>query len=73
MNIRSLLPKIDLIRVWITQYKPDILTFSETWLHSKINDNEIKLDNYMLYRADRGTRGGGVAIYIFSHFISDIS
>ncbi len=73
LNIGSLLPKIDLIRVWVTQYKPDILTFSETWLHSKISNNKIKLDNYMLYRANRGTRGGGVAIYVSLHLISEIA
>lgn len=68
MNIRSLLPKIDLIRVWIAQNKPDIITFSETWLHS---DNDIHIGNFALYRADRTTRAGGVACYVSTRFISE--
>lgn len=72
MNTRSLIPKIDLITVWVSQYKPDVLTLSETWLHSKTSDIRIKLDDYVLYRADRGTRGGGVAIYVSSHFVSEV-
>lgn len=49
-----------------------MLTFLETWLHSNISDSEINLDNYTLYRADRGSRGGGVAIYISSRFASEL-
>lgn len=71
MNIRSLLPKIDLIRVWIAQNKPDIITFSETRLHSEICDNDIHIDNFVLYRADRPTRAGGVACYVSTRFISE--
>lgn len=72
LNIRSLLPKIDLLRVWVEQYKPNVITLSETWLTNRISNNEIKLTNYVLYRADRGCRGGGVATYVSSNLVSEL-
>lgn len=35
---------------------------SETWLHSGILDEEIVPPDYVIYRRDRGSRGGGVAV-----------
>lgn len=72
LNIRSLQPKIDLLRTWLTYNKPKVITFSETWLNSTISDDDIKLDNYVLYRADRNSRGGGVATYISSTLVSEL-
>ena len=45
---------------------PDIMAFTETWLHSGILDAEVHLPSYQLIRRDRvpGRRGGGVALYI---------
>ena len=48
INIRSLKHKIDLLRPWVEQHKPNIMTLSETWLNDKISNNEIKLTNYVL-------------------------
>ena len=70
--MRSLVPKIDLLRVWVNQYKPDIITLSETWLTNKISNNEIELTNYVLHRADRGLRGGGVATFVLSNLASEV-
>ncbi len=39
-------------------------------LHDKILDNELKIDNFVLYRSDRGSKGGGVATYVASHLNS---
>lgn len=64
LNIRSLPPKIDLLRAWLTYNNPHIITLSETWLHSEISYDEIKLDNYVLFRKDRGSRGGGLLTYV---------
>lgn len=44
--------------------KPDIVTVSETWLHSNIYDHEIVPPSYTIVRKDRDTRGGGVAIVL---------
>jgi exonuclease III len=64
--------KIDLLRAWLSYNKPSIITLSETWLNSEISDADVKLDGYTLYRADRATRGGGVATYISSHLSSEL-
>lgn len=71
LNIRSLPSKIDHLKAWVVYNKPSVITLSETWLHSNILDSEIKLD-YVLYRADRGPRGGGVATYVSSHLCSEL-
>lgn len=72
LNIRSLSHKIDLLRAWLVYNKPNVITLSETWLNNNILDEEIKLDGYVLYRADRSTRGGGVATYVSSTLLSEL-
>ena len=63
--MQSLLPKIDECRLFL-QRSPHslILGLSETWLSDSITDAEVAVDNYTIFRKDRGSRGGGVAIYI---------
>jgi len=48
INIRSLVPKIDLLRAWVFLHKPNIITISETWLHNNIADDMIKIEDYVL-------------------------
>jgi hypothetical protein len=48
------------------QYYPKVfICRSETWLSSKTPDDEIKIENYTLYRHDRDSDCGygGVCIY----------
>ena len=72
LNIRSLKNKIDLLRPWVEQHKPMVITLSETWLTDKISNNEIKLTNYRIYRADRGSRCGGVVTYVSADLASEL-
>ena len=72
INIRSLYPKIDLLRAWLSYNDPSIITLSETWLHSAISDNAIALDDYTLFRSDRGSRAGGVATYVKSNLTAEL-
>ena len=72
LNIRSLPSKIDLLRAWLTYNKPHVITLSETWLNSNISDDEVKLDNYVLFRNDRGSRGGGLLTYVSSNLIAEL-
>ena len=37
---------------------------NETRLEKVISDSEIRIDGYDIYRVDRNTSGGGVAIYV---------
>ena len=42
----------------------DILGLNETRLDKVISDSEVRIGGYDIYRGDRNTSGGGVAIYV---------
>ena len=63
-NCRSLLPKLDELKIMIQSEKPDLLAFTETWLHPGIAESEVCLEGYHLFRHDRDGHGGGVALYV---------
>ena len=46
--------------------------YPETWLSSHIYDSEIFPSNFVVYRKDRSSRGGGVLIAINSLFHSSL-
>ena len=62
-NIRSLAPKIDELECVSNMNNADVLCITESWLSAEISDNYIQLANFNLFRKDRPTRGGEVAIY----------
>jgi hypothetical protein len=66
LNTRSLLPKIDELRIIARKTKAAFLGLTETWLDDTISDNEISIQNYNIIRKDRNRHGGGVCIYIRS-------
>ena len=68
MNVRSLLPKMDMVKIWANSTNADIMVVSETWLSRSIPDSHVNLDGYNLFRADRRAKGGGVAIYTKNTF-----
>lgn len=72
-NVRSLLPKMDMLRLRVDETDMDIMVSSETWLKSTITDNMIAIDGYNIFRADRSGKGGGVAIYVKSKFVSSVT
>lgn len=45
-------------------YSPHIVVLTETWLHSGINDEDMFPPSYRVFRRDRSTRGGGVAVLV---------
>ena len=63
-NVRSLLPKIDYLRIICSLYSPDIVCIVETWLDDSILDSEISIQGYSLCRLDRNRHGGGVLMYV---------
>ena len=64
-NANSLLDHIDLIRAHLDSHFYHIISISETWLHSGISDDMVRLGDFILIRNDReGRRGGGVACYV---------
>ena len=65
LNVRSLLPKIDLVRLFISKNPFDVFTLSETWLKLSITNAEINIPNYLITLQDRKDKaGGGTAIYV---------
>ena len=65
--MRSLVNKIDEMRVFCESHMPHVLCLNETWLDSSINDGEIQLDGYSLVRRDKTRRKGGVLVYVSSN------
>ena len=64
INVRSLLPKIDMVKIWANTTNADVLVVSETWLRKSIPDNYVALEGYNIFRTDRRAKGGRVAIYL---------
>lgn len=64
LNARSMLSKMDMICLWVRSTDAEIAVISESWLTKSVMDNDIDIDGYNVYRADRLKKGGGVAIYV---------
>lgn len=63
-NARSLTNKTTDLEYLLASYDPHIANISETWLRPEIKDNEIIPPGYKIFRNDRESRGGGVAIIV---------
>ena len=70
LNVRTLVDKIDEMRVFCETHRPHVLSLNETWLDSSISDSEIQLTGYLLVRRDQTRRNGGVLIYVSSNSIT---
>jgi len=65
LNVRSLFPKMEEIRMLLKDQPLDIFTISETWLTGSISDQELYVPGYSLVRQDRlQKKGGGTAVYV---------
>ncbi|XP_055493306.1 uncharacterized protein LOC129698280 [Leucoraja erinacea] len=62
-NVRSLVNKIDELRLRITSHKRiadcNAMVFTETWFNDNIPDNAIELDGRTVFRADRTAEDSG--------------
>lgn len=59
--------KLEQLSTIVSDYCPDILVLTETWLNSDVRDSEILPSDFVLHRKDRAEtrpdkRGGGVLI-----------
>ena len=71
LNCRSFLPSMHALHKLLQfEWRSDIACFSETWLTPTTPDSLLALQNFTHYRRDRtsGRRGGGLLIYVRSHF-----
>ena len=72
LNVRSLVKKIDQIRLMLADTQIDMFTFSETWLKLYVHSNNINIKGFKTFRLDRETRnkkgskkrGGGLITYV---------
>jgi len=71
-NARSLLPKMDELRVLVDTQQPHIVSIVETWLSSEISDNEIFLQGYQVLRLDRNRHGGGILMFIHESLVPKV-
>ena len=64
-NIQRLTRKIDELRFICKSLdsKIHLLTFSETWFDGEMSDSEINIPGYTVFRMDRESKDGGVAVY----------
>ncbi|XP_019222699.1 uncharacterized protein LOC109204916 [Oreochromis niloticus] len=72
LNVRSLLLKMDMVKIWVKSTDADVVIISETWLTKSITNEDINIYGYNVYRTDRPKKGGGVAIYVKSRFHASI-
>lgn len=72
LNTRSLLAGFNDLSYMVIHNSFDAFLVSETWLSADVPSDTVMLPGYTLFRNDRRTgRGGGVAAYIKSKFISE--
>jgi hypothetical protein len=65
MNGRSVLKNLNEIKLFVASFKPKMLFISEARVTNEINDAEIEISNYRVYRCDSFTRRtGGVIVYV---------
>ncbi len=58
VNVRILLPKLDMVHIWARNTNEDVIIISESWLNKTILDKEISITGYNVFRVDRPKRGG---------------
>ena len=66
LNSRSLLPKMDELRLLVTRTNAAVIGVTETWLDGSVEDSEVEIPGYIIQRNDRRGTGGGVCIYVRS-------
>lgn len=68
INAQSLKNKMEEFRYTFENSNIDVICVSETWFQPELQDSIFAVNGYQLYRADRGRRGGGVAVYVRCDF-----
>ena len=68
LNIVSLQEHKSELGIILHDNNIDIIGLSETRLDSKVNDSEVSMHGYRIYRNDRGSNGGGVTVFYFYQY-----
>ena len=64
LNIVSLRKHRRKLEIVLKDNDIDIIGLSETRLDETVRDSDVNINGYNIYRNDRNTNGGGVAIYV---------
>eukprot|EP00794_Sanderia_malayensis_P020942 gene20942-22995_t len=64
ININGLLGKLDFVKIIAERTKFDVLSVNETKIAEDIEDEDISLQGYKVFRKDRNWYGGGVLMYV---------
>ena len=64
LNIFSLMPHLDELRIFLNEQRPHIIGITETKIDSNIDNSQIEIDDYVVERNDINRHGGGVDMYI---------
>ena len=67
INAQSMIRKIDEFRYLFEKSGIEIICVSESWLTKTFSDVFIGLSGYKVFRADRDSPGGGVAMFVRSN------
>ena len=77
LNVRSLVKKIEQVKIMFFNSCLDVITMSETWMTTAVSSKMVNLDDYIMYRQDRNykavgkKRGGGLVTYIHSRHAAE--
>ena len=69
-NVRSIVNKRSELDLYVLDDKPDIIGITESWTTEDIQDSELNIDGYTMFRKDRISkdknkiRGGGVLLFV---------
>jgi hypothetical protein len=69
VNCRSICNKILEFCNVIDAYNPDVVIGTESWLSEQINNAEVFRDDYITFRRNRCTQGGGVFICVKNYIV----
>ena len=62
-NVQSIANKMDLIQSELCNF--DVICITESWLDRRTSDDDIKIENFKLFRRDRpGDHHGGICVYV---------
>lgn len=63
INVRSLLPKMDHMKIWAKSSDSYVLVLSETWLKKSITDKDIAIKGYNVFCGDRPSKKNVMLLY----------
>ena len=69
-NARSLVNQLNSFQSYILSRDFDLIAITETWLTNSILNGEILPSDYVVYRRDRTSRGGGVLLAVKNNLSS---